>query len=429
MNYPSLVVEDDFFFYLKTATNLWNYGFVTFDGINPTNGIHPLYFIFSSLVYFFIDLGGITEQKIAFFIYSALYFSLIYSICSYLLERKGALILFMSLILCGIYMETVILGLLFCLFSIKRTKVLIFFIVFCRIDSLIILLPYLIYKLFNCKTEALSLLGPILLGVLGTLIFNFLLDGMPISISSFIKMTSDFSIIDKLLHNLSSELFLGKLLFAIAITIPVFKILKKQKDNIGFFILLGLCIFVMMHLFFSIFRNWYLAPLIIFCVFILYKNLNEIDNAKIKIAGIVSVLILSIFVYIYHDLYLYNQDRRVTKELISEIKKYRNKTGYMVDASGFPAYFSGVNIINGDGLINSFEFYNYKKQNLEDYFIKYGYPDFLVIPNDETDLIFTKDFYKRNYCFSWAPPETKKFHKIAIYKACNNPDDNLIKNE
>jgi len=36
---------DDAFYYLKTARNVFEFGFATFDGVNPTNGFHPLYFL------------------------------------------------------------------------------------------------------------------------------------------------------------------------------------------------------------------------------------------------------------------------------------------------------------------------------------------------------------------------------------------------
>jgi hypothetical protein len=36
---------DDSFYYLKTARNVLTAGFATFDGANPTNGFHPLYFM------------------------------------------------------------------------------------------------------------------------------------------------------------------------------------------------------------------------------------------------------------------------------------------------------------------------------------------------------------------------------------------------
>ncbi|MET3108327.1 hypothetical protein AAKU67_003113 [Oxalobacteraceae bacterium GrIS 2.11] len=41
---------DDAFYYLKTARNLIALGSASFDGINPTNGFHPLYFLIATLL-------------------------------------------------------------------------------------------------------------------------------------------------------------------------------------------------------------------------------------------------------------------------------------------------------------------------------------------------------------------------------------------
>ncbi len=42
------VMVDDAFYYLQPALNLWRYGFVTFDGIHPTNGFQMLWFLIVS---------------------------------------------------------------------------------------------------------------------------------------------------------------------------------------------------------------------------------------------------------------------------------------------------------------------------------------------------------------------------------------------
>lgn len=417
--YPSLVIEDDFFFYLKTASNLWDYGFVTFDGVNPTNGIHPLLFFFISIIYFLLDLIGIEDPKLCFIIYSVVYLSCIYYACSYLLKRKEALLLFTSLILFSIFMETVILGLLLCLFFIKPTRIVIFLIIFCRIDSIIILLPYLIYKLANNRKELLYFLFPFILGILATFFFNFLLDEIPISISSLSKMTWDASFADRIVYNFSSELFLGKLLFAVILFIYALKILLKENNKTGLLILLGISSFVIIHLVFSIFRNWYLSPLIIFSLFVILNNLDAVKNIKISLVFLVSWLTLYLLMYLSHDFYFYKKDRQISQEFIFELKNYINKTGYMIDLSGYPSYFSGVNIINGDGLINSFEFYKFKKNNLKDYFVKYGYPNFIVTSDKKIKVETEKEFFNKRYCFSWSSPESQ-VHKFTIYKECGD---------
>jgi len=47
--------NDDAFFYLKTAANFATGLGSTFDGINPTNGYHPLWFLLLAGVYFFLN--------------------------------------------------------------------------------------------------------------------------------------------------------------------------------------------------------------------------------------------------------------------------------------------------------------------------------------------------------------------------------------
>ena len=91
----------------------------------------------------------------------------------------------------------------------------------------------------------------------------------------------------------------------------------------------------------------------------------------------------------------------------------------MIDLSGYPSYFSGVNIINGDGLINSFEFYKFKKNNLKDYFVKYGYPNFIVTSDKKIKVETEKEFFNKRYCFSWSSPESQ-VHKFTIYKECGD---------
>jgi hypothetical protein len=73
-----------------------------------------------------------------------------------------------------------------------------------------------------------------------------------------------------------------------------------------------------------------------------------------------------------------------TASYISKLKNYTSLIGFKVDQSGYTSYFSNRKIINGDGLINSFKFYKYKQQNLEEYFIKYGYPNYIL----ENELIY-----------------------------------------
>ena len=61
-------VKDDAFYYLQPAWQFKQFGFFTFDGINPTYGFHPLWMIIVSL------LAAVTSDK-AFFFREILFFS------------------------------------------------------------------------------------------------------------------------------------------------------------------------------------------------------------------------------------------------------------------------------------------------------------------------------------------------------------------
>jgi len=56
INYLIHFTSDDTYFYLKTALNFSNGKGSSFDGINSTNGYHPLWFLILSFYYFFIGL-------------------------------------------------------------------------------------------------------------------------------------------------------------------------------------------------------------------------------------------------------------------------------------------------------------------------------------------------------------------------------------
>jgi len=58
---PSLLVSffpDDAFYYLQTAYTFAHTGAVSFDGVNPTTGFHPLHFGIAAAAYLFLDKAG-----------------------------------------------------------------------------------------------------------------------------------------------------------------------------------------------------------------------------------------------------------------------------------------------------------------------------------------------------------------------------------
>ena len=417
LSYPSLITPDDFFFYLKTASNLWDYNFVTFDGINPTNGVHPFYFLLISIVYFFLDLLGFDDSKFSFIVFSVIYCTFIYWFCCQLVHKNKALLLYASLLICSFFMESTLLGLLLCLLYTKKNPLLIFLIIFIRIDSIVILAPLILYEFLNNRQLFYKYITFTFMAVLCTFSFNYLLDDSFVSISSYSKINSNFSIFDKLSFNFSSELLISKLLITSTLIYFSTKILIYDKKWEAFAILAGLVIFVLMHLCFSMFRSWYLAPLLIFCIFIMLNNINFFQLLKSKAYfGIYLLTIFYIGFYATHDFIIYKKDREISSDYISKVKNYRELVGFKVDQSGFTSYFSNGKIVNGDGLINSFEFFKYKQKDLMEYFAKYGYPDY-ILKSSFGEVKEELNFHGERYCHTWSSKEGKMMNYI-IHEKC-----------
>ncbi|MEM4247140.1 MAG: hypothetical protein QXF14_02350, partial [Candidatus Woesearchaeota archaeon] len=80
VNVGSLYV-DDFFYFLKIAENVPKYGKVTFDGINPTNGFQPLWFLVLTLLTILIP------NQIVLFTIATLILMLAHVLTAYVLYR------------------------------------------------------------------------------------------------------------------------------------------------------------------------------------------------------------------------------------------------------------------------------------------------------------------------------------------------------
>ncbi len=119
------MIPDDSFYYLKTASNVWEYGYPTFDGITATNGFHPLWFVICMLVAFPLRgladpnfyVGVVIVINIGISVYAAV---LVYELlCAYLSRQLSLIVSFVSFSCCPMVlvnaMESSISLLLFCL--------------------------------------------------------------------------------------------------------------------------------------------------------------------------------------------------------------------------------------------------------------------------------------------------------------------------
>ena len=68
---------DDFYYYLTTAKNLLNSGFITFDKISITNGFQPLWFFLITLIFAISKNDIIFNSIIIFLIFIFTFFNLL----------------------------------------------------------------------------------------------------------------------------------------------------------------------------------------------------------------------------------------------------------------------------------------------------------------------------------------------------------------
>lgn len=401
--------HDDSFFYVKTASNFVKGLGSTFDGINPTNGYHPLYFILLSvlffvpcnilksspevlyrfvvLLHFFMIIGMqyfifeslrniYTEKRNRnIFILAFLSFSSFVFIRDFGLESHLACLI----ISVFIYIQTVEIFrgenkilfkslLISCLF-LTRTDYIFSFIPLLLIADYFVSSkrkPYILLSLSLLILTAVIYysLNYLFFGNTGT-VSGRLLNGFP---TVFLAGNVNNLLIDnsKLFNQFARMVFV---LFALILFITSnYKSISKDKPVSKFNLIIlslgiGSLCFTFIHLAFNVYgiREWYMTLPVFISVLMIITILH---NKKIimNISLILSVIML---IYVFYGSrlvnYKYVSGFEYAKALKTVVKEHESI--YQVDYCGVVAFFSDRNVINGDGLINSFEYLECLKNN------------------------------------------------------------------
>jgi len=159
----------------------------------------------------------------------------------------------------------------------------------------------------------------------------------------------------------------------------IFYFKSKIKNSIQSrfnLILLGFCtgsvIFTLIHLTYNIYsiREWYMTPPLFIAMIMIIIMLND----KKILLNISLTLSLILLIYIFYGSriknFKYVSGYDYAKSLNTVVKE--NESIYQVDYCGVIGFFSERSVIDGDGLINSFEYIDYlKKGKIDDYILKY----------------------------------------------------------
>jgi hypothetical protein len=407
---------DDSYFYLKTAQNVsLGYG-SSFDTINKTNGYHPLWFYILCVYYFIIKLFNITSPELIYrftFLLTAIINigtiiivkkilgtifqqGLINKILFFVLLNSSALVLFNI-----IGMETQLLIFLMCIYVLlyiqslnNKNRLLINgfilgIIILTRLDSVLYILPFLFfYEIRNYKTKKLIIFRSIVLLFTFPLLFSFLYIifnwiefGNILPITAIIKSCgTKFYLFENFPYPLIYPInFILLLFILIIIVIYLIFVRQKIKTKIYFeiykyfevmFVSGLLFLFIPMSIsrfgapiwYYSIACFW--AIILIIPIFDIYRKYNFYFIFAASTIFILYLTLFRIYYYKWDDVYNYAIKLKEKTEFSDRILQ--------VDLSGIVGFYSERKIINGDGLINSFEYWHYlKNNNLKKYFERY----------------------------------------------------------
>ncbi|MEK9993368.1 MAG: hypothetical protein VW646_01300 [Hydrogenophilales bacterium] len=379
--FPGGIIRDDGYFYTKIAINFATFAFPTFDGINITDGYHAAWMLiltFLSKLFLMLTDNHFLILKLLFIFWVLIVLLFIHYFARNIIEKLIYLSIF---ILCSALMETTLLAILIVLFytkdlSLNKKYLFILYPIF-RVDSLLIFLPYFLSLIYKKRKNELIQNG---LFVTIGLIFHFtyfkLISGHFFTISSLIKSDKALSVF----HHLSRNIYHGGtsffpfnpllLIFLFLLILFIYMIyLKKIKNDESIMIGLGVIFFTVFHLFFNLLRPWYFAPALLVLTHLFLNNFSfHYKQNRVLFSLIYFMPTLFIFYNCYNQ--SINQD--LVKDFIKKIDEniYGNEMIYMVDGSGFfGQMFTNHNIINGDGLVNSHQYYNdyFKEKNIEKY--------------------------------------------------------------
>lgn len=403
INYLIKFTSDDSYFYLKVALNYANNFVSSFDTINPTNGYHPLWmFLLSGVFKLALTLRHFDEESLLriVFIFTTLINSL--SLCLLIKifyktrESKfnyikiSLLVLPLSLFyLIGLEVQIFILFLLIVIilfidfvenkFNYLKWFAISFslsFLILSRIDfSLYIIAALTLYIIFNkiklLKSFFQILIIPFITSII-YLVVNKIIYGDYLPITGKYKLSFDIqSNLSFFPTPLKNPIDFMIVLLIVTGGIIHFIILSRIKSNIFHqlikYIYLSSVLFLMVNYFLNYLgvREWYYVYALFPSVILLGLSIK--GNTLNKVFFALLIVFNSIYFLLFRVNY-YNHDSAY--EFAKELKNFTSESDviYQVDYSGIIGYFSSRKIVNGDGLINSFEYYSYlKKGELKNY--------------------------------------------------------------
>ncbi|MBI5641337.1 MAG: hypothetical protein HZA17_13025 [Nitrospirae bacterium] len=395
--------SDDAYYYIVPARNFVESGIFSFDGVNKTNGFHPLWMFLLAVTY---KIAG-TEIPLHAQIFSVklvetfLLVLAIWSSCLFAYRLKkadnplfvgfvGILCLLLypqarGLFLIGMESTLSMLILIWIIYGMVSSGTSLLFALFplfflARLDSLVFIIsPIILFYLFrsaDSKKRLLLLLFPLGLTVFIYLLSNYLLFDhfKPISgalKSSFPRPVMHLSFLsDPVMYSIQSGRYFDLLIYPnlvnifCIIIVSSYLLLKKPPEGKGtslLFLFNGICYLLVLNLLFfqkwnKQIESWYLVLPSLLAIFTLSCSLRSWP-AKKAFPGLRSIAVIVLF-SVFGAYYLAQAPQAVKEKSYSDgLFSFLDKQSVIgATDCGMVGFWSERRVVNLDGLINSYEY-------------------------------------------------------------------------
>ena len=396
------ILEDDAYFYTQIAYNWGVHNICSFDGINVTSGFHLLWGILLAIVAKIVFIFTANKDTHLLFMLSLYFFIAFYISWEFGKNWIEKIILFFGLLFCTVMTETGLLALLYLIYfrelfikkEFNRVALMsIMLIPIARIDSTVIVVLSSLYFLFTKQFKIyITVTLMLLLGIAAHFSIMYFLFHHFLSVSSLYKVGSM-----NVLHIFASNISEGKVLQRFAVFFVMFCLALwgayKEKKYGYLCVVSAASLFVFVHMFTNQgIRTWYFMPSLSLITVVIFQLSSRYKSAAYALFFI-AMAYLTVN-HVYYHLVQFKDNLGWQREFI-QLVKYNVRPGeriFQIDASGWTGFFSERNVINGDGLVNSYEYYDRSMNNglkgyLKEYNVHY------IITNRDLD----KD-YIINHC-------------------------------
>jgi hypothetical protein len=381
--FPYGLMYDDGYFYAQIAYNLGRFGQSSFDGFNTTSGYHLPWALVLALVSKAVGLLS-WAKPVQLYAFQVVFAGLALHAARVHYARAWERACALALVAMGsLLMETLLLSVLLLVLARLETDpgraergfarlLLAFAIPLVRIDALLILGVYAALRaVAGSVRPALSLGGAALLGAVAQVGVTLALFGEPFAVSASLKAGAASPFSERAWQSLVGPE--GGIAMGYAMRAALFLVLAgvtlglclaghRNETNRRLLALgAGVTAFSAGHLVLHLIPFWcYLPAYLVLWFALLRCEVGRPALRRLRQATLAGVaLVASAFAAHKVVLHVRNAEiARGARDFVDRIQDHVPEGGriYQIDGSGFTGFFSQRSVVNGDGLVNSYEY-------------------------------------------------------------------------